>query len=291
MTFFHKTSSTRFWIRLQRHASGHFEALLSGLTCQDVYDCLKEEFDGKHLVLFSLPGKVSEDELFSKTLRTEHTVIGEAGQPPIYVIAPPFVGEVLRAEPMNENDQWWFFPYPKAPTPDDARALQLRPEMDYFWKRPGEALPFFVASVNDLTVLTKNREHVLKLIQKLFAKYVQGLELLSPEEAAQVDFAQQLEAGLDAPKWEADFTLVPDEVLRVFKDDARDWRRIVYEYVPTTMRFERREAKRLGLLRLIAENWGTIAVDLSSLILGVGTIIILLAIFGLLAAFIINLFS
>ncbi len=59
MTFFHKTSSTRFWIRLQRHASGHYEALLSGLTCQDVYDCLKEEFDGKHALaalVADLPG-------------------------------------------------------------------------------------------------------------------------------------------------------------------------------------------------------------------------------------------
>lgn len=293
MNFFHKTSSTRFWIRLRRLSSGHYEALLSGLTCQDVYDCLREEFEGKHLVLFSRPGLIWNGQLFSETLRAEYTTVGEKGKNPVYVISPSSVEEVLRAAPMNQNDQWWFFPYPKPITVEEARALELKVGLDYFRARPGGALAFFVASIYDLTVFTKSRGHIGRLLQKLFSKYAEGLGLLPAEKAGQMDFVRQMDidvAGVDrggAPV-EATFTFTPDPVLRILKDTAQDRRRVVYEYAPETRRFERGEEKRISLPTLILENWGTIVVWLSSAIIAVGTIVILLSFLVMIVVFIIN---
>lgn len=294
MNLFQKTSSTRFWIRLRRHPSGHYEALLSGLTCQDVYDCLKEEFEGKYLALFSRPGLIWDGALFSETLRAEYATLGD-GKNPVYVISPSSAEKVLRAEAMNQNDQWWFFPYPKALTGEDARTLGLEAGLHYFRARPSDALAFFVASIYDLTVFTKNREHVGRLVQKLFSKYIAGLELLTAEDAGQVDFVRQMEIDLGeldraGALPDASFTFAAVPALCILKDTPRDWRRVVYVYAPDRKRFERRRETRLGLPTLLMENWGTIVVWLSSAILAVGTVIILLAFFFLIVMMILNYF-
>jgi hypothetical protein len=293
MNFFRRTTSTRFWIRTRRHSSGHYEAVLSGLTCQDVYDCLREEFDGKSLVLFSRPDLIDDGELFSRTLKVEHRPLSRGAKNPIYLISPSCVEKVLHAEPMNQNDHWWFFPCEEAIAPAKTRALGLAPDLRFFWTRPHEGLDFFVASVDDLTVFTKKRDQIERLIQKLFRKYAEGLGLLSAEEWEPLDFVRQFEMGLGSLEssgvgTEAQFTFVPDASPRILKDTARDRRRIVYEYLPKAQRFERTEVETLRLFTLLKENWGAIIVWLSSGILLVGTFIILLALLALVVAFVLS---
>jgi hypothetical protein len=150
-----------------------------------------------------------------------------------------------------------------------------------------------VASVDDLTVFTKKRDQIERLIQKLFRKYAEGLGLLSAEEWEPLDFVRQFEMGLGSLEssgvgTEAQFTFVPDASPRILKDTARDRRRIVYEYLPKAQRFERTEVETLRLFTLLKENWGAIIVWLSSGILLVGTFIILLALLALVVAFVLS---
>ena len=293
MNFFHRTTSTRFWIRLRRHTSGHYEAVLSGLTCQDVFECLREEFEGRHLVLFAAqPGL---DDLFSKTLKARYTTLGDVGRNPVYVVSPESVGRVLRAENLNENDAWWFFPYPKVPSHEDALILELKPNLGYFRTKPSGGLNLFVSCVRDLAVFTKSRAELERLIQRLFVKYVTGLGLLSAEEAQQADFIRQLEIDLDSLKeggveGEAHFTVITEGPPAIFKDSPGDWRRVVYEYAPAARRFERRETKQLSLSKVLLENWGAIVVWLSSVMLLGGTIVILIAFVALVVLFVLSFF-
>ncbi len=291
--FLQKTTSSRFWIRLRRHAGGHYEALLSGLTCQDVYDCLKEEFEGRHLVFYSRLDRLEGGRVFYAH-RVEVAVLGEDRRKPIFVVSPASVGALLHAFEMNQNDAWWFFPSFSTPGPEDVRRLELKPDLRYF-QPPRETIDLFVASVRDLVLFTKNPEHVRKLMQRLFAKYAEGLHLLSPEEAAKTDFLPLAEAETQAMQRvdqtaEAHFRFIANEAFMIVKDTARDWRRAVYAYLPEEGRFERIQAKRLRGLTLLAENWESIIVWLSTAILIGGTVIILISVAVTLLFFLLTFF-
>jgi hypothetical protein len=276
---------------LERHPSGHCEAVLSGLTCADVFDGLKEEFEGRHLVLFAtLPGL---EDLLSSRLKVEYTTIGDVRKSPIYVIGPASVERVLREEGLNQDDAWWFFPYPKPLFPEDVWAIELKPDLGYFVAKPQEGLPLFVSCLHDLAVFTRDRKEVERLIQRLFEKYVKGLDFIPAEDVKGMDFIRQLQIEMDAlertgaPR-EACFTFVTDAAPTILKDTPDDRRRVVYEYDPAARRFERREMGQIGLFRLLLENWGALAVWLSSCILIVGAFVILLAVLVMIVFFILS---